>query len=258
MRVFKSLYAGVVILVLTSLSMFAASFWTGDALAPAINTVQFVLVLLSLVMAFYLFLKLDKSSLGRPIWGLVSIALLIDIVAVFCELINGYARSWRISQETVFLIYLFVWLVLIVIPAALYMLFKRSGFEFKKEAYYSVIPPLAVVTVVAVVVVLVPLLRSDLDIGTKISNFVATLVGLAVLYFVLFVVVTIGEGQLGRPWLFLSFCVASIVIQTIVTTNVIIVLGYMRVLEPGNFFLHLGYGFLLVAEAYQYRILRGL
>jgi hypothetical protein len=154
-------------------------------------------------------------------------------------------------------VYLFVWLTLIVITAALFFKYRKAGFTFSAEAYYAVIPSLAIVSLATIVFVLVPLARSDLDAGTKISNYVAIIVGLGLLFVLLFLAATIGKGELGKPWLFLSLCVASIVIQTIVSTNVILVLGYMRVLEPANFFLHLAYGFLLIAEAYQYRIIIG-
>lgn len=257
MRLFKPIVASAITLVTASFVLFMISFWTGDDLAPAINTIQFVLVLMSLVLSVFLFFKVEKGALSRAVWGIVSIALAIDFVAVICELINGYARSWEISQDAVFTIYLFVWLALLVVPVVLYVKYRHAGFSFSTEAYYAVIPSLVVVSVATIAVVLVPLARSDLDVATKISNFVAPIVGLGMLFFLMFLVATLGKGELGKPWLFLSLCVASIVVQTIVSTNVIIVLGYMRVLEPANFFLHLGYGFLLIAEAYQYRITTG-
>lgn len=257
MKRFRAIVASAVILVGSSFVMFLVSFWTGDALAPVINTVQAILVLMSLILAILLFFRIEKGTLSRGIWGIVSIALAIDLVAVVCEMINGYARSWKISEDAVFTIYLFVWLVLLLVPVVLYVKYRNAGFTFSSEAYYMVIPSLVVVTVATIVVVLVPLASSDLDVGTKISNYVASIVGLGMLFFLTFLAATLGRGELGRPWLFLTLCVASIVIQTIFSTNVILVLGYMRVLEPANFFLHLGYGFLLIAEAYQFRITAG-
>jgi hypothetical protein len=257
LKLFRTIVASAIVLVAASLVMFLVSFWTGDYLAPAINTIQFILVLASLIMSVFLFFKVEKEALSRDIWGIVSISLAIDLVGVSCELVNGYARSWKVSQDVVFIIYLFVWLALLVVPFVLYVKYRHAGFGFSAEAYYAVIPSLVIVSLATVVLVLVPLARSDLDVGTKISNFVAPIVGLGMLFFLMFLVATLGKGELGKPWLFLSLCVASIVIQTIVSTNVMLVLGYMRVLEPANFFLHLGYGFLLIAEAYQYRITTG-
>jgi hypothetical protein len=257
MRLFKFIVTSAIALVTASLLMFLVSFWTGDSLAPAINTIQFILVLMALAFAAYLFFRMEKGTLGRDIWGIVAITLAIDIIAVACELINGYARSWQISQDIVFTAYLFVWLALIVVTLVLFFKYRKAGFTFSAEAYYAVVPSLAIISLATIVFVLVPLGRSDLDAGTKISNFVAIIVGLGLLFILLFLVATMGRGELGKPWLFLSLCVASIVIQTIVSTNVILVLGYMRVLEPANFFLHLAYGFLLIAEAYQYRIIVG-
>ena len=257
MRVFKFVVTSAIALVSASFVMFLVSFMTGDSLAPAINTIQFVLVLMALVFAVYLFFRIDKGTLGREIWGIIAVTLSIDMIGVTCELINGYARSWKISQDIVFTAYLFVWLALIVVTFVLFFKYRKAGFTFSAEAYYAVVPSLTVVSLATIVFVLVPLVRSDLDAGTKISNFVAIIVGLGLLFILLFLSATMGRGELGRPWFFLSLCVASIVIQTIVSTNVIIVLGYMRVLEPANLFLHLAYGFLLTAEAYQYRIIVG-
>jgi len=257
MKLFRIVVISAIVLVTASLLMFLVSFWTGDSLAPAINTIQFILVLMALIFAAYLFFRMEKGTLGRDIWGIIAITLAIDIIGVTCELVNGYARSWKISQDIVFTAYLFVWLALIVVTLVLFSKYRKAGFTFSAEAYYAVVPSLTIVSLATIVFVLVPLGRSDLDAGTKISNFVAIIVGLGLLFILLFLVATMGRGELGKPWLFLSLCVASIVIQTIVSTNVILVLGYMRVLEPANFFLHLAYGFLLIAEAYQYRIIIG-
>lgn len=257
MKLFKIVVTSAIVLVTASLMMFLVSFGTGDSLAPAINTIQFILVLMALVFAVYLFFRMEKGTLGRDIWGIIAITLAIDIIGVTCELVNGYARSWKISQDIVFTAYLFVWLALIVVTLVLFFKYRKAGFTFSAKAYYAVVPSLTIISLATIVFVLVPLGRSDLDAGTKISNFVAIIVGLGLLFILLFLVATMGRGELGKPWLFLSLCVASIVIQTIVSTNVILVLGYMRVLEPANFFLHLAYGFLLIAEAYQYRIIVG-
>jgi hypothetical protein len=59
----------------------------------------------------------------------------------------------------------------------------------------------------------------------------------------------------GRPWLFITLTFVSVVIQTIITTQVTMVAGSMRVLEPANFFLHLAYVFLVAGEYYQYQLL---
>lgn len=255
MRLHRALPAVAVALAVASFVMFAASFGGSDRLAPPINTIQLLLVLMALFSSILLFFRMDKGTFVRPIWGLISLALTIDVAAKVCELINGFAREWRISADAVFTIYIFVWLAVAAIPIMIYVLFKRSGFEFEGRAYYFVIPPLAVITAVTVVIVIVPLFRSDASPGMKISDLLSVVIPLAILYFVLFVAVTIGRGELGRPWLYISIAVTCFVVQTIVTTHILVVAGHTKVLEPANFVMQLGYVFLIFATSKYMAIL---
>lgn len=255
----KYLFKGGLILALVilaaSLTMFFSSIWTGNSLAPAINILQLILVVMVLVMALLLFSRLDKSIITRRLWGLVSVVMAVVLAAVVCELINGFAREWKVSQDIVLLIYLVVWLILIGYPFLLYGAFRRTGLPLDWRAISKVLPSLIVVSVAALVVVLAPLATSDLDAGTKASNFVAIIVGLVAVFTSVAFTMTMGRGRAGKPWLFITLTFCSIVIQTIITTQITMVAGSMRVLEPANFFLHLGYVFLIAGEYYQYEMI---
>ncbi len=249
-----SLIASVALLA-ASLAMFVASAWTGDSLASAINTIQFVLVLLAVAQAYILFSRLDKGTIVHRLWGLVSVAMSVVLVGVVCELINGYAGEWKIPQDVVLLVYLVVWLILLAYPFFLYSAFRSTGLPLDWRAISRVVPSLAILGIASMVVVLIPLATSDLDAGTKVSNFVAIIVGLVGVGTSAVFTMTMGRGRAGKPWLFIGLTFLSIVIQTIITTQVTMVAGSMRVLEPANFFLQLGYVFLIAGEYYQYQLI---
>jgi hypothetical protein len=255
----KYLFKGGLVLALVilaaSLAMFFSSIWTGDSCAPAINLLQLILVIITVIMALLLVVRLGKGTIMRRLWGLVSLVMSVVLIAVVCELINGFAREWKVPQDIVLLIYLVVWLILICYPFLLYGGFRRTGLPLDWHAISKVLPSLIIVSIAALVVVLVPLASSDLDAGTKISNFVAIIVGLVAVFTSVGFTMTMGRGRAGKPWLFITLTFVSIVIQTIITTQVTMVAGSMRVLEPANFFLHLGYVFLIAAEYYQYQLL---
>lgn len=253
--VFKGgLIAGLV-LIAASFVMFVASAWTGNTLLPAINVIQFILVAMALTLSAVLVKLSDKGTILRRLWWLVTVVMAIDLVGVACELINGFAKEWKVPQDVVLLIYLLVWLVLIAYPFLLYGAFKRTGLPLDWRAISRVLPSLVIVSTAAVVVVLVPLATSDLDAGTKISNFVAIIVGLVAVFTSVAFTMTMGRGRAGRPWLFITLTFVSVVTQTIITTQATMVAGSMRVLEPANFFLQLGYVFLVIGEYYQYELL---
>lgn len=253
-RLFKGGLVASLALLAASLAMFVSSAWTGDTLLPAINLVQLFLVLIALPLALVLYRTVARGTIVRRLWGMVSVVMVIVLVAVVCELINGFAREWKVPQDVVLLVYLLVWLVLIAYPFMLYGAFRRTGLPINWQAAFKVLPGLLAMAAAALVVVLVPLVSSDLDAGTKTSNFVAIVVGLAAAFTSVTLTMTMGRGKAGRPWLFITLTFVSIVIQTIITTHATMVAGSMRVLEPANFFLHLCYALLIAGEYYQYEL----
>lgn len=253
-RLFKGGLVASLALLAASLAMFVSSAWTGDTLLPAINLVQLFLVLIALPLALVLYRTVARGTIVRRLWGMVSVVMVIVLVAVVCELINGFAREWKVPQDVVLLVYLLVWLVLIAYPFMLYGAFRRTGLPINWQAAFKVLPGLLAMAAAALVVVLVPLVSSDLDAGTKTSNFVAIIVGLAAAFTSVTLTMTMGRGKAGRPWLFITLTFVSIVIQTIITTHATMVAGSMRVLEPANFFLHLCYALLIAGEYYQYEL----
>ena len=62
-------------LLAASLAMFVASAWTGNDLAPAINTIQFVLVVYAVIQAYILFARLGKGTIMRRLWAVVSASM---------------------------------------------------------------------------------------------------------------------------------------------------------------------------------------
>ena len=212
---------------------------------------------MTVLLAWLLLSRLDKGTIVRRLWGLVSLAMSVVLAGAFCEMINGFAGEWKVPQDIVLLIYLVVSLILICYPFIIYRAFKRTGLPLDWRAISKVLPSLVIVGIAALVVVVIPLATSDLDAGTKISNFVAIIVGLVGVFTSVVFTMTMGRGNAGRPWLFITLSFVSIVIQTIITTQVTMVAGSMRVLEPANFFLHLGYVFLIAGEYYQYEMLAG-
>jgi hypothetical protein len=257
----KGLYrvalAIAILLAVASLVLFVGSAWTGDAFAPVINLIQLLLVVTTFVLALLLFVRLDKGGMLRRLWGLVAMAMFIDLFAVSCEAVNGFARQWKVSQGTVFTIYTLVWLVLIFYPVVLYTAFRREGIPFDWRSITAVLPSLAIVSLATLVVVVIPWLGSGVDLGTKISNLVALVVGTVSVFASAFLTVTMGRGRSGRPWLFVTLALTAAVSQTILTTHVTMVAGTMRVLEPANYLLHLCYLLEIAAEYHQNELLSG-
>ncbi len=122
------------------LAMFFSSIWTGDSYAPVINLLQFILVVMTVILALLLFSRLGKGTIVRRLWGLVSLAMSVVLAGAFCEMINGFAGEWKVPQDIVLLIYLVVWLILICYPFTIYRAFRRTGLPLDWRAISKVLP----------------------------------------------------------------------------------------------------------------------
>ncbi len=98
-----------------------------------------------------------------------------------------------------------------------------------------------------------PMAMSGGDLGVKISDIFALVVQIAALCIVSFMAITIGKGKAGRPYLYTSFALVCIIIQTVLTAHIRLV-GIMSTTEPADLFLHIAYVLLIVAAYFQYEL----
>jgi hypothetical protein len=91
------------------------------------------------------------------------------------------------------------------------------------------------------------------DVGVKISDIFALVVEIAALCIISFMAITIGKGEAGRPYLYISLALACIIVQTILTAHIRLV-GIMSTTEPADIFLQIAYLLLTFAAYFQYEI----
>jgi len=246
---------GLAVVVLTAaVVMYIVSFWTDELLGGPIYTTRLALILILLAILIYLVPRLGKGTLPYRLWLWISIAITVNIVPVTLETINAYAGRNVFSPDLIFLFYLFVFIPVLVVIGMLYFGFKKEGFEFSRESVLSVLPSMLIIIGVTVVVLIIPMATSGGDLGVKISDIFALVVQIAALCVVSFMAITIGRGEAGRPYLFISLALACIIVQTILTAHIRLV-GIMSTTEPADFFLHAAYALLIFAAYFQYEMI---
>jgi hypothetical protein len=246
---------GLAIAVLAAaVVMYIVSFWTDELLGGPIYTSRLALILILLAILFYLVPRLGKGTLPYRLWLWIGIAITINIIPVTLETINAYAGRNVFSPDLIFLFYLFVFIPVLVVVGLLYFGFRKQGFEFSRESVLSVLPSMLVFIVVTVVVLIVPMATGGGDLGVKISDIFALVVQIAALCVVSFMAITIGRGEAGRPYLFISLALACIIVQTILTAHIRLV-GIMSTTEPADLFLQVAYFLLILAAYFQYQMI---
>lgn len=253
MRAARLLVGLAVLVFAASVAMFVVSLWTGELLGGPVYTTRLVLVLVLAVLLLMLFFKLDKGSLPRRLWSVVMLAIVLVVVPVTMETINAFLGEDHFSQDLIFTFYLLVFIPVLAAIGIFYFGFRSLGFEFRRNAVYSVLPSLAVLIGVTIGVLIVPMATGGGDVAVRISDIFSLVVQMGALSVVLMMAVTIGRGVTGRPYIFLSLALASIIVQTILTAHIRLV-GSMSATEPADFFVHLGYTFLIYAAYLQYRL----
>jgi hypothetical protein len=233
--------------------MYIVSFWTGETLGGPIYTARLALICILLAILVPLVPRLGKGTLPQRLWLWIMIAIIINIIPVTLETINAYARRNVFSPDLIFLFYLFVFIPVLVVIGLLYFGFKKQGFEFSREALFSVLPSMLIVIGVTVVVLIVPMAMSGGDVAVKISDIFALVVQIAALCVVSFMAITIGRGEAGRPYLYTSLALACIIIQTVLTAHIRLV-GIMSTTEPADIFLHVAYLLLIFAAYFQFEM----
>lgn len=232
------------------LAMYVASGWTGEKLGGPVYTARLALVLILLAAILPSLKRMGKGTLPRRLWTAVAVAIALAVIPVTMEMINAYLERRIFSQNLIFILYLLVFIPVLVAIGIFYFGFKSLGFEFRRKAVYSVVPSLAVLAGVAVAFLIVPLARGSGDVGVKVSDIFSLVVQIAALCVVSLMAVTIGRGQAGKPYVWLSIALACIIVQTILTAHIRLV-GIMRTTEPADIFVSLGFLFLTVAVYYQ-------
>jgi hypothetical protein len=245
---------GLAIAVFTATAvMYIVSFWTGETLGGPVYTARLALILILFAVLILLVPRLAKGSLPNRLWLWIMIAIIINVVPVVLETINAYAGRNIFSPDLIYLFYLFVFIPVLVVVGLLYFGFRKEGFEFSREALLSVLPSMLVLIGVTVVVLIVPMAMGGGDLGVKISDIFGLVVQIAALCVVSFMAITIGRGEAGRPYLFISLALACIIVQTILTAHIRLV-GIMSTTELADLFLSIAYLLLIYAAFYQFEI----
>ena len=253
MKAIRCLVGLAVTVFAASVVMYIVSFWTGEKLGGPVYTARLALILILLATLILLVPRLSKGTLPLRLWTWIMIAIVVNIIPVVLETINAYAGRNIFSPDLIFLFYLFVFMPVLVVIGLLYFGFKKQGFEFSREALLSVLPSMLIVIGVLAVVLIVPMAMSGGDTAVKISDIFALVVQIAALCVVSFMAITIGRGETGRPYLFISLALACIIVQTILTAHIRLV-GIMSTTELADLFLHIAYLLLIFAAYFQYEI----
>jgi hypothetical protein len=233
--------------------MYIVSFWTGEKLGGPVYTARLALVLVLLGVLALLLPHLSRGTLPWRMWMWITLAIVINIIPVTLEMINAYAGRNVISPDLIYLFYLFVFIPVLVVIGIIYYGFKRQGFEFSRKALGSVLPSMLIIVGVVVVVLIVPMAISGGDLGVKISDIVSLVIQISALCVVSFMALTIGKGEAGRPYLFVSLALACIIVQTILTAHIRLV-GIMSTAELADLLLCIAYVLLVFAAYFQYEI----
>jgi hypothetical protein len=254
MKYYRSILIIAIIVFAASAVMFIVSFWTGETLGGEIYTCRWIMVFLLLLLLFPLLRKLDRGTIQRRLWSIITLAMLLAITAITLETVNAYAGHVVISQDIISLIYLLVFIPILVVIFMLYFGYKSMGFEFQPEAFLKLMPSFIILACATVIVVIVPLALSNGDLAVRISDIFSLAVQLLALFLTAFIAATVGRGRMGRPWLYLSLALFTIVMQTVLTAQVRMV-GMLRTTELADLLVHLGYLFLILAAYKQYEII---
>jgi hypothetical protein len=253
MKAIRCLVGLAVTVFAASVVMYIVSFWTGEKLGGPVYTARLALILILLATLILLVPRLSKGTLPLRLWTWIMIAIVVNIIPVVLETINAYAGRNIFSPDLIFLFYLFVFIPVLVVIGLLYFGFKKQGFEFSREALLSVLPSMLIVIAVLAVVLIVPMAMSGGDTAVKISDIFALVVQIAALCVVSFMAITIGRGETGRPYLFISLALACIIVQTILTAHIRLV-GIMSTTELADLFLNIAYLLLIFAAYFQFEI----
>jgi hypothetical protein len=252
-KYFRGVLTAAIIVFALSAVLFVVSFWTGETLGGEIYTCRLILILMLLSLLVPLLRVLDRGTIQRRLWSIITLAMLLAGTAVTLETINAYAGREVIAEGAIFLIYLLVFIPILVLIVMLYFGYRSMGFEFNRDGFLRVLPSMLILAGATIAVVIVPLALSSGDLAVRISDIFSLVVQLLALMLVSFLAITLGRGRMGRPWLFLSLALVVIVLQTILTAQLRMV-GMVRSTELADLLVHLGYLFLIIAACYQYEI----
>lgn len=253
MKQFKAMVAATLILTALSLASYLAYALIGGGWEGIISLIQTAIVGMALLVSLVLLASLDRGTLPRRVWGTIAVGLVIMFADFILDTINGFAGRELIPQTISMSLYALVFVPIVAALFLIYFGYRRAGYEFKKEGMYALLPSLGIITVITVVVVMVPLVTGDVDLATKVSNFIVLIALLAVMFLIAFIAVTLGRGDVGMPWLLLSLALACLIVHTIITSQIGVV-GMIHPVEPADLLLSFGYGFLALSGAYQYRL----
>ena len=197
MKYYRSMLIIAIIVFVASTVMYVISFWTGETLGGEVYTSRWIMVFLMLLMLFPLLRKLDRGTIQRRLWSIITLAMLLAITATTLETIDAYAGRMVISQDIISLIYLVVFIPILVVIFMLYFGYKSMGFEFQPEAFYKLMPSFMVLALATVLVVMVPLAMSSGDLAVRISDIFSLAVQLLALFLTTFIAATVGAGPHG-------------------------------------------------------------
>lgn len=252
MRLMRFLVGLAVVIMAATVVMYVVSFWTGETLGGPVYSTRLALVLILLAVLILLLPRLDRGTLPWRLWLWTTIAMIINTIPITLEMINAYAGRNVFSPDLIFLFYICTFIPVLVVVGVLYFGFRKQGFEFSHESL-RMLPSMLIIVGVVVVVLIVPMAMSGGDLGVKISDIFALVVQISALCLVSFMAITIGKGEAGRPYLFLSMALACIIVQTILTAHIRLV-GIMSTTELADIFLHIGYTLLIFAAYFQYEM----
>jgi hypothetical protein len=253
LKAIRFLTALATAILAASVVMYIVSFWTDEILGGPLYSIRLALVLILLIVLIILVPRLSKKTLPRRLWVWITIAIIVNVIPVSLETINAYAGRNVFSPDLIFLFYLFVFIPVLVVVGQLYYGFRKEGFKFSRESVLSVLPSMAIVIGVTIAVLIVPMATGGGDLGVKISDIFSLVVQIAALCVVSFMAITIGRGEAGRPYLFISFALACIIVQTILTAHIRLV-GIMSSTELADLFLSVAYVLLIYAAYFQYEM----
>lgn len=256
MKTVRFLVGLAVAIFVAAVAMYVVSLWTGELLGGPVFSTRLALILILFAVLVILVPRLGKGTLPHRLWSWIMAAIIINVIPVTMETINAFAGRHVFSPDLIFLFFLFVFIPVLVVIGLFYFGLRKQGFTFSRRALLSVLPSMLVVAVVTVVVLIIPTATSDVDIGVRISDIFAVVVQIAALCVVSFMAITIGEGEAGKPFLYIAFALVCIIIQTVLTAHIRLV-SIMSTTEPADIFLHIAYLLLIFAAYFQFEMSAG-
>lgn len=253
MRAMRALVISATAILAAVAVMYLVSLGTGELLGGPVFTARLILIFILLGATGILLPRLGKGTLPMRLWSWITLAVAINVIPVVMETVNAYAGRSVFSPDLIFIFFILVFIPVLVVIGSLYRGFKRQGFAFARAAMVTVLPSLLVFVGVTLFVLIIPMAASEIPLGVRISDIFALVVQVAALCVVAFMAITIGKGEAGRPFLFISLALVCIMIQTILTAHIRLV-GMMSTTEPADFFLHIAYYLLILAAYFQCRM----